>query len=80
MGERRVLLTETSEFSGEMVVEDVSYQERMYRRLIFLAHPTIIQSEVELEPGGMLLQVTRQLYVHEAGVKLIWVIETNYIC
>jgi hypothetical protein len=54
MGDRNVLLAENSEFSGDMVVEDVAYQGRMYRRLIFLAHPTIVQSEVELEVEGKL--------------------------
>lgn len=39
-----------SELSGKMVVDDVKSGKHMYRRLVFLSNPRVIQSEVRLLP------------------------------
>lgn len=51
VGSRCIVLEGHSEFSGDFVVEDVTSEEKLLRRLIFLNSPNVIQSEVELKYG-----------------------------
>ena len=51
MGERETVYEGRSDFSGGFVVEDVSVDNTVMRRLIFLDNPNVIQSEVILKEG-----------------------------
>lgn len=49
LGDRKIIVEGKSEFSGDYVVEEVAGQtNEIYRRLIFLDMPQVIQSEVKL--------------------------------
>ena len=48
LGEREIVFMGKSEFSGAFVVEDVICEQKLFRRLIFLDTPNVIQSEVLL--------------------------------
>ena len=45
IGSRDVKLRKTSEFSGELIVEDVMGDGDTWRRLIFMSNQDAIQSE-----------------------------------
>jgi len=49
VGSRDIILEGHSEFSGDFVIEDVTCEGKLLRRLIFLNSPNVIQSEVELK-------------------------------
>jgi hypothetical protein len=49
VGQRKIVFEGTSAFSGPFVVEDVTCEKKVFRRLIFLDSPNVIQSEVMLE-------------------------------
>ena len=49
VGKRTIVFEGKSEFSGDYVVEDVSTDGEIYRRLIFLKNKNIIQSESRLK-------------------------------
>lgn len=51
VGNREIIHQGHSEFSGDYVVEDVSSNGKIFRRLIFLNSPNIVQSEVEMAIG-----------------------------
>jgi len=51
IGNRKIVFQGQSEFSGDFVIEDVSCNGKVLRRLIFLNNPNVIQSEVELNIG-----------------------------
>lgn len=51
VGSRCIVFEGHSEFSGDFVVEDVTCEGKLLRRLIFLNSPNVIQSEVELKNG-----------------------------
>lgn len=52
MGKRTVCLKAHSPVSGDIVVEEVEVDEsEIYRRLIFLKNPNVIQSECSLKKG-----------------------------
>jgi len=48
VGDRDIVYQGQSDFSGDFVVEDVSCDRKIFRRLIFLNNPNVIQSEVEI--------------------------------
>lgn len=56
VGSRNIVFEGHSEFSGDFVVEDVTCEGKLLRRLIFLNSPNVIQSEVELKQGEDKLQ------------------------
>lgn len=48
VGKREIKCSAKSEISGEYVVEDISNNDAMFRRLIFLSNPYLVQSEAKL--------------------------------
>ncbi|GBM70722.1 Methyltransferase-like protein 13 [Araneus ventricosus] len=71
VGQRDIRCRDRSELSGEYVVEDVlSNNDDLYRRLIFLNSPYIIQSEAKLMTGPSVLLIglgggTLPMYIHK---------------
>jgi len=50
IGERTTVNEKISQMSGKMVVDDVKNGNHIFRRLVFLSSPRVIQSEVRLLP------------------------------
>jgi hypothetical protein len=53
IGDRKIVFQGASEFSGDFVIEDVTCEGKVLRRLIFLNNPNVIQSEVEMIVGKL---------------------------
>lgn len=64
IGERKIVHQGHSDFSGDFVVEDVSCDGKILRRLIFLNNPNVIQSEVEINLSKSKSTKSLFLYSH----------------
>lgn len=64
VGSRCIVFEGHSEFSGDFVVEDVTCEGKLLRRLIFLNSPNVIQSEVELKNGMQLRKSLATFTLH----------------
>ncbi|KAE8746668.1 hypothetical protein FOCC_FOCC006652 [Frankliniella occidentalis] len=49
VGTRKVCFQATSSISGDIIIEEVEVEDEIFRRLIFLKNPNVIQSECRLK-------------------------------
>lgn len=55
VGHREIVYSGTSEFSGDLLVEDVDIESDTFRRLIFMNNQAVVQSEVKLKRKGKII-------------------------
>lgn len=55
MGHRETIFTGTSTYSGDLLVEDVTIDNEIFRRLIFLNNQSVVQSEAKMKKGKPLI-------------------------
>lgn len=67
VGERKICFEATSPISGNLVVEEVAVEEDVFRRLIFLKNPHVIQSECRL----------KKVKSKKGGTK--YIVDTSYL-